>query len=100
MLKPCFPYTFTGEEKPAYTQEKGQAMNTQPLADTQLELSSYAEIALDETAMLAGWGFNAQEIASLLWLRQWYQAGGSDRSNIVRHLEFLKMLVQSGELEL
>ena len=75
-------------------------MNTQPLTDTQLELSSYSEIALDETAMLAGWGFNSQEIASLLWLRQWYQTGGSDRASMVRHLEFLKMLVQNGELEL
>jgi hypothetical protein len=50
--------------------------------------------------MLAAWGFNPQEIASLLWLRQWYQTGGSDRASMVRHLEFLKMLVQSGELEL
>ena len=75
-------------------------MNTQPLTEAQLELSSYSEIALDETAMLAGWGFNPQEIASLLWLRRWYQTGGSDRASMVRHLEFLKMLVQSGELEL
>ena len=75
-------------------------MNTQPLTEVQLELSSYAEIALDETAMLAGWGFDAQEIASLLWLRQWYQTGGSDRASMVRHLEFLKMLVHSGDLEL
>ena len=75
-------------------------MNTQPLTVVQQELSTYAEIALDETAMLIGWGFNPQEIASLLWLRQWYQTGGSDRASMVRHLEFLKMLVQSGELEL
>ena len=75
-------------------------MNTQPLTEVQLELSSYSEIAFDETTMLAGWGFNAQEIASLLWLRQWYQTGGSDRASMVRHLEFLKMLVTSGELEL
>lgn len=75
-------------------------MNTQPLTEVHLELSSYSEIALDESAMLAAWGFNPQEIASLLWLRQWYQTGGSDRASIVRHLEFLKMLVQNGELEL
>jgi len=50
--------------------------------------------------MLAGWGFDLHEIASLLWLRQWYQTGGSDRANMVRHLEFLKMMVKSGELEL
>ena len=54
----------------------------------------------DETAMLAGWGFNSQEIASLLRLRQWYQTGGSDRATIVRHLEFLRLLVRSDEMEL
>jgi len=50
--------------------------------------------------MLALWGFAQQEITTLLWLRQWYQTGGSDRTSIVRHLEFLRMLVKSGELEL
>ena len=29
-------------------------MNMQPLTEAQLEMSSYAEIALDETAMLVG----------------------------------------------
>ena len=75
-------------------------MNTQPLTEAQLEMSSYSEIALDETALLAGWGFNSQEIASLLRLRQWYQTGGSDRATMVRHLEFLRLLVETGELEL
>ena len=75
-------------------------MNTQPLTEAQLQMSSYSEIALNETAMLAGWGFNSQEIASLLQLRQWYQTGGSDRATIVRHLEFLRLLVRSGELDL
>ncbi len=45
-------------------------------------------------------GFTTEEIASLLWLRQWYQSGGSDRVEIVRHLEFLKLLVVSGKMEL
>jgi hypothetical protein len=53
-----------------------------------------------EQELLAQWGFTAQEIASLLWLRQWYQTGGSDRALMVRHLEFLRLLVRSGELEL
>lgn len=53
-----------------------------------------------EQELLAGWGFTAEEIASLLWLQQWYQTGGSDRTLIVRHLEFLRLLVRSGELEL
>lgn len=53
-----------------------------------------------EKDILAQWGFVAEEIASLLWLRQWYQSGGSDRAVMVRQLEFLKLLVRSGELEL
>jgi hypothetical protein len=53
-----------------------------------------------ERDLLARWGFSAEEITSLLWLRQWYQAGGSDRAAIMRYLEFLRLLVQSGDLEL
>lgn len=53
-----------------------------------------------EQELLAQWGFTAQEITSLLWLQQWYQTGGSDRALMVRHLEFLRLLVRSGELEL
>ena len=55
---------------------------------------------LTEQELLAQWGFTDDEIASLLWLQQWYQMGGSDRALIVRHLEFLRLLVRSGELEL
>jgi hypothetical protein len=55
---------------------------------------------VSETDLLASWGFDPHEIASLLRLRQWYQTGGSDRATMVRHLEFLRLLVRSGELEL
>ena len=75
-------------------------MNPQMYKLAQQETSTYSEIALSETNLLAEWGFNEQEITSLLWLRQWYQTGGSDRASIVRHLEFLRLLVRSGELEL
>jgi len=75
-------------------------MNPQMLAETQLELSTYSDVTLNETDLFAGWGFDQREIASLLRLRQWYQMGRSDRANLVRHLEFLRLLVQSGELEL
>ena len=53
-----------------------------------------------EQELLAQWGFTTEEIASLLWLRQWYQTGGSDRALLVRYLEFLRLLVRSGELDL
>jgi hypothetical protein len=45
-------------------------------------------------------GFSAEEIVAFLWLRQWYQTGGSDRVQMVRHLEFLRLLVLNGKLEL
>lgn len=75
-------------------------MNPQMQTQAHREPSMYGDIALSETDMLAGWGFDPHEIASLLWLQQWYQTGGSDRAPLVRHLEFLRFLVQSGELEL
>lgn len=74
-------------------------MNPQMPTEMQLEMSTYADSAVSETDLLTSWGFDAHEIASLLWLRQSYQNGGSDRTNLVRHLEFLRLLVQSGELE-
>ena len=60
----------------------------------------YDAPAFRERELLAGWGFSAEEITTLLWLQRWYQRGGSDRALIVRHLEFLRLLVCSGELEL
>jgi hypothetical protein len=51
-----------------------------------------------ETEALAQSGFSPEEIASLLRLRDWYQYGGSDRVELVRHLEFLKFLVKTGKL--
>jgi len=52
-----------------------------------------------ELQTLALDGFSEDEITSLLWLRQWYQHGGSDRVEIVRRLEFLKQLVLQGRLQ-
>jgi len=67
---------------------------TQPL-----EMVQNTETATSEMETLVRCGFTTDEIASLLWLRQWYQSGGSDRIEVVRHLEFLKLLVISGKLE-
>lgn len=52
-----------------------------------------------EQELLASWGFTPEEIPSLLWLQQWYQGGGSHRALIIRSLEFLRLLVRSGEPE-
>ena len=69
--------------------------------DTQEQFASAPDVVATSTDqdLLAQWGFTAGEITSLLWLRQWYQTGGSDRALIVRHLKFLCLLVRSGELE-
>jgi hypothetical protein len=63
-------------------------------------MASSSEAIPTEEDLLAQWGFTAAESTSLLWLRQWYQTGGSDRAAVVRCLEFLRLLVHSGELEL
>ena len=64
-----------------------------------LEGAVNAEMIVPEKDELVASGFTAEEIVSLLWLRQWYQTGGSDRVPVVRHLEFLKLLVLNGRLE-
>ena len=53
-----------------------------------------------EQELFSKWGFNAEEIASLLWLSQWYQTGGNNRAAMLRSLKFLLLLAHSGELEL
>jgi hypothetical protein len=68
-------------------------MNTQPL-----EMVSNNTVS--ETDALAECGFSQDEIISVLWLQQWYQTGGSDRMELVRHLEFLRLLVVNGKIEL
>ena len=57
------------------------------------------ETVIPERYTLVQYGFTDDEIVSLLWLRQWYQNGGSDRVEVLRHWEFLKFLVMSGKLE-
>ena len=70
-------------------------MNTQPL-----EMLSNVDNTVSDTDVLTQLGFSEDEIISVLWLRQWYQNGGSDRIEVVRHLEFLKLLVVKGKIEL
>jgi len=72
-------------------------MNTQIKAEEQLTIAGEADVP--EMDRLAQCGFTAEEITALLWLRRWYQTGGSDRMEIVRQWEFLKWLVVTGRLE-
>ena len=75
-------------------------MNPQVQSEKELDMANNAEIATTEMDILTQSGFTSEEIVSLLWLRQWYQNGGSDRIEVVRHLEFLKLMVMSGKIEL
>ena len=63
-----------------------------------LEAGTAVQDASAEMEALAQGRFTQDEMVSLLRLRQWYQNGGSDRVNVVRHLEFLKFLVIHGKL--
>jgi len=73
----------------------------QPIqAEEERTMAMRVEADATERDQLAQWGFSAEEIVSLLWLRQWYQTGGSDRVQMVCHLEFLRSLVLNGKLEL
>jgi hypothetical protein len=71
-----------------------------PHVEEHIEMETQVQTARTETDLLAQCGFSPEEIVALLWLRQWYQTGGSDRVQIVRHLEFLKLLVLHGKMEL
>lgn len=51
-----------------------------------------------EREKLVQCGFRDEELVALLWLRRWYQTGGSDRVVLLRHWEFLKQLVMNGRL--
>ena len=77
-----------------------EKMNSSVHAQELLGTTACSEPEVAEMDLLAQWGFTAEEIISLLWLRQCYQTGGSDRASIVRYLEFLRLLVRSGEIEL
>ena len=70
-------------------------MNTQPL-----EMVKNVSDTENDVDVLAQNGFTDDEIISLSWLRQWYQHGGSDRVEVIRHLEFLKLLVVNGKVDL
>ena len=63
------------------------------------ESTRLVETTAHDIEALTQGGYSEDEILSLLWLRQHYQSGGSDRAAVVRHLEFLRYLIMSGQLE-
>ena len=74
-------------------------MNPQISSEKEFDMVNIVETASEEE-LLAQQGFTEEEIVSLLYLRQRYQTGGSDRVEVIRYLEFLKLLVFSGRMEL
>ena len=68
-------------------------------AKEQSEMAAHRERTAADVERLAAGGFTSEEIVALLWLQQWYQAGGSDRVELVRHWEFLRHLVLTGKLD-
>ena len=74
-------------------------MNTDIEAKKQDEMKAHIETIETDREQLAGYGFTSDEIVSLLWLQKWYQSGGSDRTEVVHHWEFLRFLVRRGELD-
>ena len=63
------------------------------------ERTRLVETTTKDIEALSGCGYSEDEIISLLWLRQHYQSGGSDRAAVMRYLEFLRYLLMSGQLE-
>ena len=74
-------------------------MNPQIQTEKELDITNNADITITEAGALTENGFTSEEIVSLLYLRQWYQTGGSDRIEVVRRLEFLKLMVMNGKIE-
>ena len=68
-------------------------------AKEQGNIAAHTQTVMTDLERLAGCGFTSEEIVALLWLQQWYQAGGSDRALLVRHWEFLRHLVLTGKLD-
>ena len=63
------------------------------------EMAAHTETVTTDMERLVGYGFTSEEIVSLLWLQNWYQSGGSDRIEVVRHWEFIQFLVLNGKLD-
>ena len=75
-------------------------MKRQIQDEEERNLAMHLEKDADFGGQLAQWGFSPEEIVSLFWLRHWYQTGGSDRIELLRHWEFLKHLALGGTFDL
>ena len=74
-------------------------MNSYSTLKKDLESTTIEEVVVSDFDTLTSCDFSAEQIVSLLELRQRYQSGGSDRASVIRHWEFLRLLVASGRME-
>jgi hypothetical protein len=74
-------------------------MNTYSNLKEDLETSTIEETVVSDFDTLTACDFSAEQIVSLLELRQRYQNGGSDRASVIRHWEYLRLLIVSGRME-
>ena len=71
----------------------------QPIQTEELIAQTYLETDASQREELMQCGCSTEEIVALLWLRHWYQTGGSDRMELLRNFEFLKWLIRASMLE-
>jgi len=74
-------------------------MNTYSTLKKDLESTTIEEVVVSDFDTLTACDFSAEQIVSLLELRQRYQCGGSDRASVIHHWEFLRLLVTNGRME-
>ncbi len=76
-------------------------MNPQIQSEKELTIPNTSDITITEieTDALLQSGFTSDEVVSLIWLRSWYQTGGSDRIEVLRYLEFFRLLYVTGRME-
>jgi hypothetical protein len=74
-------------------------MNPYSTLKEDIETTTIEETVVSDFDTLTTCDFSAEQIVSLIELRQRYQSGGSDRASVIRHWEFLRLLVASGRME-
>ena len=74
-------------------------MKHQIQAEEERNMTMRVETDAAEWDQFAQCGLSTEEFVAFLWLRRWYQTGGSDRMELLRHWEFLKWLVRASLLE-
>jgi hypothetical protein len=74
-------------------------MNPSSTLKKDIETSTIEEIVISDFDILTACDFSAGQMVSLIELRQLYRSGGSDRASVMRHWEFLRLLVANGKME-